>query len=177
MSWASVFMRHSGAGYHGHVGWAFETRPGVSCVGAVENPSGWPVTFPGKKGQWYAEVPNNRVKEVMSKFNPGYESYKQIFVQHANIGAAWETLYNWENTPYSVLLKNCNNAVYDILSAYGVPYLPHYSVGRPQVWYEQIQVAQQYLNYRNMRNPGANLNARSISSSEEEDPYQPEEEQ
>lgn len=142
--WASVFMRHSGANYSGHTGWAFETRQGVSCIGAVENPPGGPVILPSLKGQWFAEVANDQVLSFMARLNPGYESYKKIWVDTPNVNAAYQRTYSWQDKSYLLLLQNCANATYDILRAYGAEIPPYYT-GQPQVWYESIPVEQSFL--------------------------------
>lgn len=129
---AWVFVRYSGAGGLGHVGWAFQWDAGRAICGATENPSGGGFGVPAKdKGAWHSCIP---VQDVLREFTrshvgcPGYDAVKVINVPNANSANAWKVMSWCEQQDYWVTGiprgRNCMDDAFDVLTALGLPGLP-----------------------------------------------------
>jgi hypothetical protein len=119
---AAVFVRKSGASGFGHVGWAFAIDATTFDDGSVENPPGTPFTPPSEDGFWECEV---SAGHFVKPFVPmGYDHYKTLTAPNPDPDAALQTV-NWIRTqPYNLFGQNCEDDVYDVLRAFGVPDLP-----------------------------------------------------
>lgn len=128
---AWVFVRYSGAGYLGHVGWAFQWDQGRVICGATENPPGTPHTSAHEKGAWNVCLP---LKDVLREFTrphfgcPGYDAVKVINVATPNPQQAWNVMRWCEQQDYLVTGiprgRNCMDDAFDVLTAMGLPNLP-----------------------------------------------------
>jgi hypothetical protein len=119
---AAVFVRRSGASGLGHVGWAFAIDAATFDDGGVENPLGTPYTPPSEDGFWECQI---SAEAFAAPFVPlGYDHYKRLTAPHPAPAVALQTV-NWISTqPYIVIGQNCEDDVYDVLRAFGVPDLP-----------------------------------------------------
>jgi hypothetical protein len=127
---AAVFVRESGASGLGHVGWAFAIDANTFDDGSVENPPGTPFTPPSEDGFGDCEVSASAFVHPFALL--GYDHYKTLTAPNPDPEAALQTV-NWISTqPYSLFGQNCEDDVYDVLRAFGVPDLP------APVWWDAI---------------------------------------
>ena len=99
---------------HAHVGWAFEVKPGIFNAGSIED-------VPMNK-RW--NVKTNDPNDVFgcgpnNGYYPTYDMYKVLEVASPNIASALASQQQVMQTEYSFIGKNCMDATYKILHAYG----------------------------------------------------------
>jgi uncharacterized membrane protein HdeD (DUF308 family) len=127
---AFAFVRHSGAMGMGHAGWAFEWPNGWFNCGSVENRSGAPYTPGGKANFWTANTQDP---------GPGYDEYKVFHVSNARPKDAWATVAWISRQPYFIQRRNCADATYDVLRAFGVDTIFDTSQkSMPNEWYAAL---------------------------------------
>lgn len=137
---AYVFLRVGGAQGLGHVGWAFLAEDGCFNAGAVENPGGFAYAPAGKGGFWtdWVGSPVSRFASACP-YDP-YDRFQVVMVPEANPLQAWKTVRWLETQPYCVVGRNCMDAVYDVLRAYGMNDLPPPSKHwNPNQWYLMLE--------------------------------------
>ncbi|HEX9067377.1 MAG TPA: hypothetical protein VF807_01315 [Ktedonobacterales bacterium] len=137
---AVAFVRRSGANGLGHVAFAFEWPAGYFSAGSVENPGGAPFAKPDEMGFWVTNTldPVAAMEEKVAPIIP-YDEFKVFFVPHSSPDAAWSVLRWVSRQPYLVARRNCADAAYDALRAYGTPRLvdpAQKSV--PNEWYDRL---------------------------------------
>jgi uncharacterized membrane protein HdeD (DUF308 family) len=115
---AFAFVRHSGAMGMGHAGWAFEWPNGWFNCGSVENRSGAPYASAGKADFWTANTQDPVA--TMMEIGPRYDEYKVFHVANAHTKEAWATVAWISRQPYFIQRRNCADATYDVLRAFGV---------------------------------------------------------
>lgn len=120
-----------------HVGFGFEVSPGIFLFGSVENGPGSASTLGGStviggndNGFW---MTTGTQAEMLATFNDPagtcfhgtlqvspYTQYKTYVVQNPIVCTATSIAENLYGQGYFVFFNNCLNAVYNVLSAYGV---------------------------------------------------------
>jgi len=115
---AMAFVRHSGAMGMGHAGWAFEWPNGWFNCGSVENRSRSSYRPAGKADFWTANTQDPIA--TMVELGPGYDEYKVFRVPNPHPKDAWATVAWISRQPYFVQRRNCADATYDVLRAFGV---------------------------------------------------------
>jgi uncharacterized membrane protein HdeD (DUF308 family) len=134
---AMAFVRHSGAMGMGHAGWAFEWPNGWFNCGSVENRSGAPYTPVGRADFWTANTQDPVA--TMVALGPGYDAYKVFRVPHPHPKDAWATVAWISRQPYFVQRRNCADATYDVLRAFGADTLFDTSQkSMPNEWYAAL---------------------------------------
>jgi uncharacterized membrane protein HdeD (DUF308 family) len=134
---AMVFVRHSGAMGMGHVGWAFEWPNGWFNCGSVENRSRSSYRPPGKADFWTANTQDPVA--TMVELGPGYDEYKVFRVPNPHPKGAWATVAWISRQPYFVQRRNCADATYDVLRAFGVDTIFDTSQkSMPNEWYAAL---------------------------------------
>lgn len=132
---AGAFVRRSGAGGLGHVGWSFQYADGSYCDGAVENPGGTPVSPPGETGFWIQRVVDPDVPMRLR----AYDAFKMIAIDTGNSDLADKTVAWIAMQPYIVIMRNCMDDTYDVMRSYGVPGLPMPMLEiTPNRWFDQL---------------------------------------
>lgn len=132
-----VYARPSGAFGNGHVGLAFLMADGKWTSASVENPNGGPITSPGETGLW-SEISGEA--DVGGKFKKrDYTKYKALTVQTPNWHAARQMLAEWHQQPYELVGKNCMDAAFAVLTAYGAKLPTPSSHPKPNDWFKQVQ--------------------------------------
>jgi uncharacterized membrane protein HdeD (DUF308 family) len=132
-----IFVRRLGAAGLGHVGWAFEWKNGWFNVGSVENHGNHAFAAAGQADFWTAHttVP---VETILARGN-AYDEYKVFFVSDPHPKEAWSAVVWVSQQPYRVVHRNCVDAVYDILRAYGLVDLPDpVTEYAPNDWYDSL---------------------------------------
>ncbi len=116
---AAAFVRyHSGDGF-GHVGWAFNVGDGVANAGSVENHSGH-LFSPSKDMGFWSQFMRDPATAMRSR---EYDDVKSVDVANADPVLAYRTTLWIQQTGYRAIFRNCEDNVYDVLRAYGVPNL------------------------------------------------------
>jgi uncharacterized membrane protein HdeD (DUF308 family) len=134
---AFAFVRHSGAMGMGHAGWAFEWPNGWFNCGSVENRSGAPYTPGGKADFWTANTQDPVA--TMVAMGPGYDEYKVFHVSNARPKDAWASVAWISRQPYFIQRRNCADATYDVLRAFGVDTIFDTSQkSMPNEWYAAL---------------------------------------
>jgi uncharacterized membrane protein HdeD (DUF308 family) len=134
---AMAFVRHSGAMGMGHAGWAFEWPNGWFNCGSVENRSGAPYTPAAKTDFWTANTQDPVA--TMVALGPGYDEYKVFRVPNPHPRNAWTTVAWISRQPYFVQRRNCADATYDVLRAFGADTLFDTSQkSMPNEWYAAL---------------------------------------
>ena len=134
---AMAFVRHSGAMGMGHAGWAFEWPNGWFNCGSVENRSGAAYTPAGKADFWTANTQDPVA--TMVELGPGYDEYKVFRVPNPHPKDAWATVAWISRQPYFVQRRNCADATYDVLRAFGVDTIFDTSQkSMPNEWYAAL---------------------------------------
>jgi len=134
---ALAFVRHGGAMGMGHAGWAFEWPNGWFNCGSVENRSGAPYTPAGKADFWTANTQDPVA--TMVALGPGYDEYKVFRLPNPHPKDAWATVAWISRQPYFVQRRNCADATYDVLRAFGVDTLFDTSQkSMPNEWYAAL---------------------------------------
>lgn len=134
---AMAFVRHSGAMGMGHAGWAFEWPNGWFNCGSVENRSGAAYTPAGKADFWTANTEDPVA--TMVELGPGYDEYKVFRVPNPHPKDAWATVAWISRQPYFVQRRNCADATYDVLRAFGVDTIFDTSQkSMPNEWYDAL---------------------------------------
>src|SRR5205814_1001240 len=128
---AAIFVRWSGADGLGHIGWAFQsdydlqTQRNFYWYGSVENPSGkisvpdgdpQAIGFWDKYGDW-----SNVLQDFQAR---GYNQWKYDTASPRHPEPAQQMMKVIALRGYNLFGRNCANAVYDILKAYGESDLP-----------------------------------------------------
>ena len=146
---AFVFCRPSGPVQFGvelgHVGWGFRLPDGRVSVGAVENPGGTPWSLPGNTGYW-----SETSADPFRVFSTGpcglyapYDLWKSMPVAKPDAAAALNAVREVALDPYFLFGKNCMDATYAVLRAYGADNLPAPSEAQnyaPAAWFDNIGV-------------------------------------
>lgn len=128
-----------------HVGFGFKVAEGIYVFGSVENgagcayvPAGNAFVIPGNdNGFWMATGSKDQMLTTFqyppaSKFHgtispihvANYTQYKTSKVEKPNVCAAVKAAEDLYYTGYALVFNNCLNAVYNVLSAYGVTFAP-----------------------------------------------------
>jgi uncharacterized membrane protein HdeD (DUF308 family) len=132
-----AFVRRTGANGLGHASFAFEWPAGYFIAGSVENPSGAPFAPPHETGAWTAYTLD--VVSAMQRQVKPYDEYKIFFVDNAQPDAAIQTVAWVDQQGYSVARRNCADAAYDALRAYGVKGLVDTAqFSLPNSWYDHL---------------------------------------
>lgn len=145
-----VFVRRSGANGLGHVGWAFQATDGTWSAGGIENENGGPYVNPDNKCMWsYEGKSHDEVLELMR--NGGYDAYQQFVNTSSNVEQGYRdalvVVEEWLSKPYVVIGKNCMDATYEILTAYGWPMLPSPSdFPAPNDWFNELWTEEGAIN-------------------------------
>ena len=133
---AIVFVRQTGAHGAGHVGWAFDCGDGTFNTGSVENPAHTLYTAPQKMGFWTIRTRD----PIVPMRKRAYNAFKVIDLADGNPTYAWQVVAWASRKPYDIFGCNCMNVTYDVLRAFGVPYLPvpahHWE---PNHWFNHVQ--------------------------------------
>jgi hypothetical protein len=120
---ACIVIRHSGAHHAGHIGWAFETSKDYYTFGAVEDKSS-----DGSAGWWRWGSRTDMLSAFQHRGHPGgpYDAIKCIEVAQPNPDSARDVASTMPDRSkhYSLLTKNCLNATYDVIHAYGATRIP-----------------------------------------------------
>lgn len=149
---AYVFLNRKGAGGLGHVGCAFLLSNGLMRCTSTENQAGNGFSAAAYKGFWTEDCPN-KLEEIVRVFqrkktlsiplgardkngllmNPGqgktwysepYTEWKRLDVPNVNPAQATKMMLKRSREGYSIVDRNCENDVYDILhdegSGYGI---------------------------------------------------------
>jgi uncharacterized membrane protein HdeD (DUF308 family) len=134
---AMAFVRHSGAMGMGHVGWAFEWPNGWFNCGSVENRSRSSYRPAGQADFWTANTQDP--VGTMVELGPGYDEYKVFRVPNPHPKDAWATVAWISHQPYFVQRRNCADATYDVLRAFGADTLFDTSQkSMPNEWYASL---------------------------------------
>lgn len=137
---AGAFVRRSGADGLGHLGWCFQYVDGTFCDGAVENPSGTPVSPPGQTGFWSQRVSDPVAPMQLEK----YDAFKMFEIQGGDSNDADKTVAWVEQQPYLVIFRNCMDDTYDVLRAYGITGLPLPCLDIiPNDWFDALNAVSQ----------------------------------
>jgi hypothetical protein len=114
-----------------HVGFGFQVAPEVYLFGSVENGKGYTLVWRGDdNGFW---MTTGTLQEMMATFlNPSasgfhgallakpYNQYRYTIVEGPSVCNAVNTANGLYSSGYSALGNNCLDAVYNVLSDYGV---------------------------------------------------------
>lgn len=114
-----------------HVGFGFEVSSGVYLFGSVENSGGFPIVLSNfDNGFW---MTTGTLEEMLATFAnpsasgfygtsgvPPYTEYRTSVVQTPRVCKAARYAENLYSVGYNVLGNNCLDAVYNVLSVYGV---------------------------------------------------------
>jgi uncharacterized membrane protein HdeD (DUF308 family) len=134
---AMAFVRHSGAMGMGHVGWAFEWPNGWFNCGSVENRSRSSYRPASQADFWTANTQDP--VGTMVELGPSYDEYKVFRVPNPHPKDAWATVAWISHQPYFVQRRNCADAVYDVLRAFGADTLFDTSQkSMPNEWYASL---------------------------------------
>jgi hypothetical protein len=134
---AFAFVRHSGAMGMGHAGWAFEWPNGWFNCGSIENRSRAAFAPAGKADFWTANTQDPVA--TMVEIGPGYDEYKVFHVPNARPKDAWATVAWISRQPYFIQRRNCADATYDVLRAFGVDTIFDTSQkSMPNEWYAAL---------------------------------------
>jgi hypothetical protein len=148
---AGAFVRRSGAGGLGHVGWTFQYADGSYCDGAVENQAGTPVSPPGKTGFWTQRAIDPDPPMQLR----AYDAFKLFEIEtgtpdHADKTVAWVA-----TQPYLVIFRNCMDDTYDVLRSFGIANLPLPFIEiTPNRWFDQLSPAAQQVTPEALRQAG-----------------------
>lgn len=103
----------------GHIGWGFETEPGVFCFGAKET-VGSVAIWPGQNNGVFIETNDfERMLETMKRgktFN--YQQYKILDIDHTCPEAAKDMAEDSKNWGYSLVGNNCVDDAFKIIKAF-----------------------------------------------------------
>lgn len=131
---ARVYNRRVGAHGAGHVGWAFLAEDDLWEAGAVER--GGTITPPGKAGYWSQVMvdPNPRMISL------SYDSYKEFEVEVPSIALARAHEFKVMSRFFNLVLHNCMQDTYDVLTAYGalLPPINKRWDFKPNTWYNLL---------------------------------------
>ncbi len=134
---AMAFVRRSGAMGMGHAGWAFEWPNGWFNCGSVENRSRSSYRPAGKADFWTANTQDPVA--TMVELGPGYDEYKVFRVPNPHPKDAWATVAWISRQPYFIQRRNCADAAYDVLRAFGVDTIFDTSQkSMPNEWYAAL---------------------------------------
>jgi hypothetical protein len=134
---AVAFVRRAGAAGMGHAGWAFEWQSGYFNAGSVENRSSAAFTPPEHMDFWTAQTRDPVA--TMLKQSGGYDEYKVFVVAQPQPREAWQVVVWVSRQPYSVARRNCADATYDVLRAFGAVDLPDTAAKPlPNEWYDAL---------------------------------------
>ncbi|MFN8488373.1 MAG: hypothetical protein U0350_12315 [Caldilineaceae bacterium] len=117
---AIVFLRRHAAHGIGHVGWAFLDEKELFNAGAVENPLGALYTSANEMGFWTKRT-RNPIPPMRAR---RYDEFKVLELAHADPAYARRVVAWVRKQPYEVIHRNCMDATYDVLRAYGLTHLP-----------------------------------------------------
>lgn len=120
---ACIVIQHSGASHLGHIGWAFETSKDYYTFGAVEDSS-----KDGSAGWWKWGTREEMLSAFQHRGHPGgpYDAIKCIEVDRPNPDSARGVASTMSDRSkhYNFFTKNCLNATYDVIHAYGASHIP-----------------------------------------------------
>lgn len=129
-----LFLRPSGARYHGHVGWGFDLADGGALVGGVEMPH-QPFQLwknPARMGFWALRVGDPL--QTMSgpphwrEWETRYDLVKRIDVERPNEREAMRRLHRIRTRPWLLFGRNCMDDAHAILVEFGARHLPRPSL-------------------------------------------------
>ena len=125
---------------HGHVGWAFETKPGIFQSGSIEDMD--------INKRWTRETNNPSAIFGIGPENGKYPTYdlsKTIQISNPNIISALETQKHVMNEPYNFIGQNCMDATYLILKNYGCVLPEPKKIWNPIEWFNNINAQANFL--------------------------------
>jgi hypothetical protein len=114
-----------------HVGFGIEVAPNTYVFGSVEDTSGNPFVPAGDDNQFWMSS-GNQMQMLAAFLNPRatqfhgamkadpYDLYRYTNVANPSVCAAVHAAENLYNVGYNIYKKNCLDAVYAVLQAYGI---------------------------------------------------------
>jgi len=115
-------------------------RVGEKVWGALDNIAGREVSVKD----------DSRPGFVTDIRNNGYVAYKEVWSRDGNFEEAFLTGLQWLNTPYMLVVNNCNQATHAVLTAFGADLIPsaddkNFGMYTPSQYFDFIRVPAVYF--------------------------------